>query len=124
MKPRKYLIIIILILCTFFIVAAPVMANPAYCQEVLDSRLIAELRGILNIFRIVAPLLVVAFSIYEFLGAILSKDAERLKEANSRLMKRMLLVVLLFVLPILIDLILGIIDGRYTTCIYYGGIFL
>ena len=77
-----------------------------------------ELDGILKIFRFLAPLMVIVYSTYDFLGAIFSKDAELLKKATSRLRSRLILIAVLFFLPTILNIILGIIDESYTTCVF------
>ena len=76
-----------------------------------------DLEGALNIIRIVAPLMVLGLSAYDFLAAIFDKDAELLKKANSRLLRRLALVAILFFLPTMINIVLGIIDSSYITCV-------
>ena len=76
-----------------------------------------DLENILKIMRILGPILVVVFSLVDYLSAIVQKDDDSVKKANSKLVKRLVLVVLLFFLPIILDIILGIVDTSYTTCI-------
>lgn len=76
-----------------------------------------DLEGFLKIIRILAPLLVIAFSIYEYIGAIVNKDDDALKKSNKRLLYRLLIVAILFLLPTLLNLLLMLIDAKYTTCI-------
>src|SRR5574344_257188 len=76
-----------------------------------------DLEEILKIIRIIGPLLVVIYSTYDYLSAVLKKDDDALKKANGKLVKRLVLVAVLFFLPIILDLILGFIDEKYTTCI-------
>jgi len=89
----------------------------ASCYGVLGP-LRADLEGVMNIIRILAPLMVIGLSAYDYIAVILIKDAERLQKANSRLMRRLALVAILFFLPIIINIILGIIDSSYITCVY------
>ena len=77
-----------------------------------------SLKYIAKIFRIVAPIMVVALSTFEYVKALTSKDAEGLKKANARLIKRLILIVILIFLPTLIEIFLGlIVDGNPTTCL-------
>jgi hypothetical protein len=75
-----------------------------------------DLEGILRIMRIAAPILVVFLGTYDYIHATLSKDAEQLKKSNGKLTKRLFLIALLFFLPTLISLVLGIIDSSYASC--------
>jgi len=85
------------------------------CLDILGG-FYHDLYGILKIIRIVAPLLVIIYSTYDFVGAIFSKDVELLKKATERLRLRLILIAILFFLPIFLDIILGIIVDTSTTC--------
>ena len=56
-------------------------------------------------------------SIYEYLMAVVSKDADQLKKCNSRLIKRLILMAILFLLPSLINLLLKLVGDNYGVCL-------
>ena len=58
-----------------------------------------------------------ALTVYEYAMAIFSKDAEGLKKCNSRLTTRLILIAILVFLPTLINLLLGLLDPSYETCV-------
>lgn len=87
------------------------------CQGLLGKTLKQDITSILNVIKIIAPLLVVIFTIYELISAVASKEDDALAKAISRLTTRIILVAVLFFLPILLDLLLGFIDSKYSTCI-------
>ena len=77
-----------------------------------------DLEDILKAMRIIAPILVLALSTYEYITVVLSKDADSLKKANSKLIKRLVLMLLLFFLPTIINLFIHLMLGSdYSTCI-------
>ena len=77
-----------------------------------------DLSKILKAMRIIGPILVLVFSTVEYVIAVASKDAEGLKKANSRLIKRLILMIILFLLPILVDLFIQLTLGaNYANCI-------
>jgi len=134
MKKTQILGLIITILITTFIFMPGVIANnnipppnqgglgaetenigAATCDGVL-GRFGDDLRGVLRIIRIVAPLMVIGFGTFDYLTAIFSKDAEALKKSNEKLVKRLVLVAILFFLPTILNLLLGVIDVQ--TCVY------
>lgn len=63
---------------------------------------------ILNYLRILGPLLVVVLSGIEFAKTIVSSDDEHMKKAESRLVTRLILVAVLFLVPTLTKLLLQI----------------
>ncbi|MDD4706047.1 MAG: hypothetical protein PHS24_02380 [Bacilli bacterium] len=87
------------------------------CEGLLGDTLKKDIESILNVMKIIAPLLVVIFTIYELISAVASKDDDALTKALSRLTTRIILVAVLFFLPILLNLLLGFIDSKYSTCL-------
>ncbi len=77
-----------------------------------------DLQAIFEMIRIFAPILTAIISVYEYLTALFMKNADELKKANSRLIKRLFLIAALFLLPTFLNIVLDLIDsGDYSTCI-------
>lgn len=76
-----------------------------------------DIKAVFNVFKIIAPILVVVFSIYDFLKAMTGKVEGDMKVAFQHLVKRIIFAVILFFLPVLIDYFLGLVDPGYNTCI-------
>ncbi len=95
------------------------LANEAEvkCDSLFSDEIKADLENILKIMRIAAPLVVILFTTFEFISAMVSNDKEALNKAASKLVKRLVLVVLLFFLPMILNLLLSFIDAKYSTCI-------
>ena len=75
-----------------------------------------DLQSIFNVFKIVAPILTLVLSTYDFVVSITSKAAEGLQKSSKKFVTRLVLVVLLYLLPTLINLLLQLtIDGN--TCV-------
>lgn len=74
------------------------------------------LKKILNIFRILAPILALVFSAMDFLKAVAAGAKDELKNAGVRFMKRLVIVVLLFFVPTIINLLLDLIGNSNGTC--------
>lgn len=73
-----------------------------------------DLVYIFKAFKIIAPLLTLVLSSYEFLMAITSKAADDLQKAGKKFGTRLILVVILYLLPTILKLILNI---AYPTCV-------
>ncbi|MFA7120622.1 MAG: hypothetical protein WC277_04035, partial [Bacilli bacterium] len=54
------------------------------CEGLLGDTLKKDIESILNVMKIIAPLLVVIFTIYELISAVVSKDDDALTKALSR----------------------------------------
>lgn len=84
--------------------------------SIFDSDTIDMLQKILNIFRILAPILALVFSAMDFLKAVAAGAKDDLKNAGTRMMKRLIIVALLFFVPTLISLLLTLIGNSNGTC--------
>lgn len=76
-----------------------------------------DLQSIFNVFKIVAPILTLVLSTYEFVTAITSKAAEGLQKSVKKFTTRLILVVVLYFLPILLNLILNLAIPGSGTCV-------
>lgn len=76
-----------------------------------------DLNSVFNIIKIVAPILIIVFSIYDFIKAAAGKVEGEMKKAFSKLLKRIIFAVILFFLPTILDYFLGLVNPGYTTCI-------
>jgi len=65
-----------------------------------------------EIIRYIAIGLVLVFTIMDFVGAVTSSDDDSLKKATSKLITRLILCVLIFLLPMLIKFILKYLNNR------------
>lgn len=75
-----------------------------------------DLQSIFNVFKIVAPILTLVLSTYDFVVSITSKAAEGLQKSSKKFVTRLALVVLLYLLPTLINLLLQLTIGG-STCV-------
>jgi len=76
-----------------------------------------DLQGIFKVFKIVAPILVIVLSIYDFIKAIAGKVDGETKKVFMKLLKRLAFAMILFFLPNILDFFLGLVDPAYSTCI-------
>ena len=65
-----------------------------------------EIQSIFNVFKIAAPILILVLSIIDFVRATIQQDKDEMKVAFSKLIKRLILAVILFLLPVILGLVL------------------
>ena len=71
-----------------------------------------------KIVRYVAIIVLVAFTIMDFVGAVSSADNDQLQKAVNKLILRFVLCIVIFLLPILLDSLLSILnDAQISDCI-------
>lgn len=90
-------------------------SNDVNCDTLGTLR--KDLNSVFNIIKIVAPILVIVFSIYDFIKAVAGKVEGEMKKAFTKLLKRILFAIIIFFLPTLLDYFLGLVNEGYTTCI-------
>lgn len=90
------------------------------CNEVLGSPTDPEstyvlLQQVFTVMKFAAPVLVLAFSVIEFMKAVASQDKEILQKAIKHTVIRGICGLLVFMVPIIFDFIFELL-GWYGTC--------
>lgn len=68
-----------------------------------------------KVLRYAAIIVLIVFSIFDFVSAITSNDEAALKKAVSKTIKRAIICVIIFLLPLLIELLLKYLDDKATS---------
>lgn len=76
-----------------------------------------DLQSIFNVFKIVAPILTLALSSYDFVVSITSKQAEGLQKSAKKFATRLVLVVILYLLPTVLNFFLKLTLASGSTCV-------
>ncbi len=98
MKKKKTLLTVILLVSVLYLPSV-------FADCVLGPKVTKDINGALNILRIVAPLILFGFTLYETIRALLKGDgAADFKNVFVRLRKRFIYVIILFFLPTLVSL--------------------
>ena len=84
--------------------------NYANCDGLLTADAIDMIREILNYFRILAPIALIIFIAIDFGSAVIAQDNEGLKKAQGKVVSRAIATALVFFIPTIIRVILGL-DG-------------
>ena len=80
--------------------------------------------GILKYICILIPIALLLFGVFDLGKAVIASDEEEVKAAQSRLIKRVIYAVVVFLVPQLVSLIMGIVSigitdgstGTWATC--------
>ena len=87
------------------------------CEDIFnmeEGKLGWLLTTILNYIKVIGPILVVLLSAVDFVKAVFSSDDKAIKEAQSKLIIRLIAAIALFLVPTLIQVLLSFINQ--TTC--------
>jgi len=121
MSKRKLNILyfILFILLIIFMVK-PVYALDMYvltsdCGGIFDDEVINFLQDVFNVVKFLAPILTLVFTSMDFIKAAASQDKEALQKAAKIALKRVVLAMCLYFIPVLINTLFDLL-GWYGTC--------
>lgn len=69
-----------------------------------------------KLIKFAVPILIIAFAIVDFVKAMASQDEAEVKKSANKLVKRLVIGVLIFVLPTIIEYVLSLAGIDYGTC--------
>ena len=103
MKKKKAFLLMVILTCVLFV---PVVYAGNDC--VLGPKVTKDLTGVLNIIRIVAPLILFAMTLFETIKALAKGDGGAdFKNVFNRLKKRFIYLILLIFIPTIVQLMLN-----------------
>ena len=62
-------------------------------------------QGLFTLIKIATPIIVIALSTFDYIKAIASSNADEMKKTNSRTIKRLIVGLLIFFLPFILDIL-------------------
>lgn len=80
------------------------------CEGILGEALLNDIKTVLLWIRIIVPILLIVLGSVDFVKAILSDDQQELKKSTNRFVKRCIIAVAIFFIPMLIMYIISFID--------------
>jgi len=83
-------------------------SEPIDCSDFEDKNGVNLISEIFSIMMIIAPILLIVFGSMDFVKATLTSDEQAIKKASTNFGKRAIAAILLFFLPFIINLILGL----------------
>ena len=89
--------------------------NNMTCEEILGDELIKRIQEIVNIIRIMVPILLIVFGILDFGKAIFVNDDNEMKKAQTKFIKRLIFSIGFFLIPSLLQIILNIASQVWDT---------
>lgn len=115
MKKKKKVKLILCLYLVMFSFKTIVFADSIQCNAWGDA--LQDLQNLFDLLKIVIPLLVIGLSSYDFIKAITSKEAKDVKKAYQTFLKRLILAVIFFFLPVLINMFLDMAGVNSTVCV-------
>lgn len=76
------------------------------CSGIFSGKLGTILKQILNIVKFLVPILIIGLSIVDFVKALAAQSQDEIKKASQKLVKRLIIGIVIFVLPTLLEFLL------------------
>ena len=89
-----------------------VLAKTSYCDDF--NLIIDAVKFILNVIRFGIPLILIVMISIDLFKAMTSGDEKAQKDAQSKSIKRVIYAVVVFLVPTLVDLIIGLIPKIFS----------
>lgn len=84
------------------------------CLDLFSQEFIDEINSYLLIVRIAVPILLIVLGTLDFAKAVFSSSEDEMKKAQSKFMKRVIAAVLVFLIPVLVNLLLDIANSVWS----------
>lgn len=112
---KKFIYIFMIMFLVMFGFKTIVLADGLSCNS--WGTVLQDLQNVFDFVKIVVPLLIIGLSTYDFIKAVTAKDDKGLKKAFQILLKRLVYAIILFFLPVLINLLLELVAVNSNVCI-------
>lgn len=86
------------------------------CDNIFGTTFGRILKQILSFVRFAVPIIILGFSVIDFIKASAMQAQEEIKKSAAKFAKRMIIGVVIFLLPTIIDVILDLAGITYGTC--------
>lgn len=73
--------------------------------------IVSIIKKVVSIFHIVIPIILIAYGTLDLGKAVMASDDKQVKEAQGKLIKRCVYAVVIFLIPYLVSLIMGLVDA-------------
>lgn len=81
--------------------------NQERCGEVFGDYLDKAVKYVMGIFYVIGPILLLFFGTIDFSMATVASDRDALKKATNKFMKRLLATIILFLSPVIVNIIIS-----------------
>ena len=81
--------------------------NKDSCSQIFDDDFNNFVNKVMMVFYIVGPILLILFGTIDYAKAVVASDAGEIKKAHKKFVKRIVATILLFLAPIIVNIILS-----------------
>ena len=86
--------------------------------ELIPSKIMEYINEAMSIIRIAVPALLVGLIIFDFASALFASSEEKMRKAQGKVIKRIIIAIIIFFVPALINLVLNIVNDVWSNANY------
>lgn len=100
----------------YYVTPEPPQPKPPIndCEDLLGEELVDKINSVMNVIKIAVPIILIALGIMDFTKAVFSGEDE-MKKAQKTFLKRIAAALIIFLSPILINLLLTVTNKVWNT---------
>ncbi len=87
-------------------------SDDADCNSIFNNKFGEILQNILDLIKFSIPIIVIALSVIDYMKALLAQNQDEMKKANQRFVKRLIIGVAIFVLPVILEFLMNIANSQ------------
>lgn len=84
------------------------------CQDLFGEDIIEIINKVMNIIRIIVPILLLVFGTTDFFTAVFSSSEDNMKEHRDRFFKRLIAAIIVFIVPVFVNLVLKLANSVWS----------
>ena len=87
------------------------------CTDQTIKAILSLTKLVLNVIRILVPIALIVLGSIDIGKAVIAGDEKKIKEAQKPFVKRVVAAILVFLIPWIVDIIMGILgSNQYSVC--------
>ncbi len=86
------------------------------CKGIFKGEFGKILKQILDILRFLVPILIIGLSVVDFIKALAAQNQDELKKASQKFIKRLIIGIIIFLLPTILEFVLNLAGIEYGVC--------
>ncbi|MBQ7140301.1 MAG: hypothetical protein IJO32_02215 [Bacilli bacterium] len=83
-----------------------------FCQSAAGYKIFGFIGHIINIIQIAIPVLIIVMGTIDLVKAVVAQKPDEMKKAQSILIKRLIIGVVIFFVPMIVKFLIGMVDGN------------
>lgn len=99
---------VILLILAILLLPKNVFAAEATCKVLFSGEFGLLLGQAFNLIKFAVPILIIGLGIVDYVKALAAQNQDEMKKATNKLIKRLMIGVVIFLLPTLIEFLLGL----------------